>query len=144
MKKKIDHIDKILTTWLKEHGYLFLKYSLALIFIWFGILKSFGISPAQELVSNTVYWFNPSWFVPFLGWWEVGIGICLLFKPLLRLGVFLMALQMVGTFLPIIFLPEVVFRKFPYALTLEGQYIIKNLILVGAGMIVGSHMRDRK
>ena len=55
-----------------------------------------------------------------------------------------MALQMVGTFLPIIFLPEVVFRKFPYALTLEGQYIIKNLILVGAGMIVGSHMRDRK
>ena len=86
-KKKLNKIDKEITQWMKELGLPFLRYSLATIFIWFGILKPFGVSPAQELVANTVYWFDPSWFVPFLGWWEVLIGICFLYKPLIRIGV---------------------------------------------------------
>ncbi|MGV8131194.1 MAG: hypothetical protein ACP5N7_03805, partial [Candidatus Pacearchaeota archaeon] len=126
------------------HGYYFLKYSLALVFIWFGILKPLGLSSANDLVMKTVYFVDPSWFVPFLGWWEVAIGICILFRPLLRVGLFLMAMQMIGTFLPLILLPEVIYIKFPFVMTLEGQYIIKNLILIGAGMIVGSHARDRE
>lgn len=144
MNRKIDHVDKEVTDWLKHHGYYFLKYSLALVFIWFGILKPLGLSSANDLVMKTVYFVDPSWFVPFLGWWEVAIGICILFRPLLRVGLFLMAMQMIGTFLPLILLPEVIYIKFPFVMTLEGQYIIKNLILIGAGMIVGSHARDRE
>ncbi|MCH7850271.1 MAG: hypothetical protein IH845_01360 [Nanoarchaeota archaeon] len=142
MRGRLNKIDKAITFWLKEHGYIFLRYSLAVIFIWFGALKTFGISPAADLVSNTVYFFDPAWFVSILGIWEVLIGICLLYRPLIRAGLFLMGLQMVGTFLPLIILPGVIFTQFPYGLTLEGQYIIKNLILIGAGMIVGSHIRD--
>lgn len=122
----------------------FLRYSLALIFIWFGILKPLGISPAEELVSRTIYWFNPSWFLPFLGWWEVAIGICLLWRPLIRIGVFLLLLQLAGTFLPFLLLPEVVLGNSPFALTLEGQFILKNLVLIGAALVVGSHARDKK
>jgi len=144
MNHKFDHTDKKITDWLKANGHYFLKYSLALIFIWFGILKPLGLSSANDLVARTVYFVNPAWFVPLLGWWEVAIGVCILFRPLLRFGLFLMALQMIGTFLPLILLPEVIYIKFPFVMTLEGQYIIKNLILIGAGMIVGSHARDKE
>ncbi|MEK6909353.1 MAG: hypothetical protein AABX23_04855 [Nanoarchaeota archaeon] len=144
MNRKFDHIDKGITDWLKGYGYYFLKYSLALVFIWFGILKPLGLSSANDLVTKTVYFVDPSWFVPFLGLWEVAIGVCILFRPLLRVGLLLMALQMIGTFLPLILLPEVIYIKFPFVMTLEGQYIIKNLILIGAGMVVGSHARDRE
>ena len=143
MKRWMISLDKNITDWLKKNGHSFLRYSLAIIFIWFGALKPLGISPAAELVAKTVYIFDPLFFVPFLGLWEVAIGICLLYRPLTRIGLFLMLIQMIGTFLPILILPGVVFINFPYGLTIEGQYIIKNLALIGAGMVVGSHARDK-
>jgi uncharacterized membrane protein YkgB len=142
--KKLQQIDKKITDKMKEIGVPFLRYSLSIIFIWFGILKSIGVSPAQELVANTVYWFSPSWFVPFLGWWEVVIGLCFLYKPMIRVGLALLFLQMAGTFLPLILLPGIVYGKNPFILTLEGQYIVKNLIIIGAALVIGSHVRDKK
>jgi uncharacterized membrane protein YkgB len=142
-KKKFNTVDKKITKHMKEIGIPLLRYSLAVVFIWFGILKPLGVSPAQQLVANTIYWFSPSWFVPFLGWWEVVIGLCLLYKPLIRIGIFLLLIQMVGTFLPLVILPSVVFGSKFYALTLEGQYIIKNLVIISAAMVIGSHVRDK-
>ena len=124
-----------------SHGKVFLRFSLALIFVWFGALKPFGLSPAQELVERTVYWFDPKIFVPVLGWWEVAIGVCLLFKPFIRGAILLLFLQMPGTFLPLVLLPEVCFTQFPFGLTMEGQYIIKNLILISAGIVLGGTVR---
>lgn len=144
LNNRFDQIDKKITSWMKHHGLILLRYSLGVVFIWFGILKPFGISPAQDLVENTVYWFSPVWFVPFLGWWEVLIGVCLLYKPLIRLGILLMSIQMVGTFLPLVLLPEVVYGSNPFALTLEGQYIIKNIIIISSAIVIGSHVRDKK
>lgn len=142
--KKLDQIDKLITLWMKKIGVPFLRYSLALIFIWFGLLKILNLSPAQELVTNTVYWLSPNWFVPFLGGWEVVIGLCFLYKPFIRVGIALLALQMIGTFLPLILLPEVVYNNFnPFNLTLEGQYIIKNLVIIGAALVIGSRARER-
>jgi hypothetical protein len=66
-----------------------------------------------------------------LGWWEVAIGVCFLFRPLIRVAILLLAFQIPGTFLPLIVLPEYCYTKFPFALTIEGQYIIKNLLLIG-------------
>jgi uncharacterized membrane protein YkgB len=114
------------------------RFAIGLTFIWFGALKPLGMSPASELVGRTVYFVPPELFVPFLGVWEVAIGLCLLYKPLVRAGLFLMGLQMIGTFLPLVLLPEVTFTTFPYALTLEGQYIVKNLVMIAAAMVVGS------
>ncbi|MDP4012321.1 MAG: hypothetical protein Q8R00_01835 [Candidatus Nanoarchaeia archaeon] len=143
LNKRFDNLDSKIVNWMKKEGHLFLRYSLAVIFIWFGILKPLGFSPALDLVTKTVYWFPPETFVPILGWWEVIIGICLLYKPLIRLGIFLMAIQMAGTFLPLILLPEIVYTNGnPFYLTLEGQYIIKNLVIIGAAMVIGSHARD--
>ncbi len=144
MNDRLHKVDASIISWLKCYGGRFLRYALAVIFIWFGLLKVINLSPADELVTKTVYWFNPAWFVPFLGWWEVIIGVCLLLKPLNRLGLFLMALQMAGTFLPLILLPKVVYQNSnPFTLTIHGQYIVKNIVLIGAAMIVGSKVKDR-
>ena len=145
MKKAIHKIDERITSLMKKIGLPFLRYSIALIFIWFGALKIIGMSSANELVSNTIYWFNPSWFIPFLGFWEILIGICFLYKPLLREGIFLLMLQMAGTLLPLIILPEIVYGNIPVlTLTLEGQYVIKNLVIIAAAIVIGSHVRDNE
>ena len=138
---KFDDIDRRISFLMHKYGFFLLRISLAIIFIWFGALKPFGESPANELVKRTVYWFPPDTFIPILGWWEVAIGVCFLFRPLLRLGILLLMLQMPGTMLPLILLPEVCFAKFPFVLTIEGQYIIKNLVLISAAIVVGGTVR---
>ncbi len=139
----ISEIDQRIASWMEKYGILFLRITLAVVFIWFGFLKPLGLSPAADLVKNTVYWFPPDIFLPILGWWEVLIGIFLLYRPLIRAALFLLFLQMPGTMLPLVLLPEVCFTKFPYGLTLEGQYIIKNLVLIGAAIVVGGTVRGR-
>lgn len=136
----IKRFDIKLITFLNRVSLPALRISLGVIFIWFGLLKVFGDSPANDLITKTVYWFNPDVFIPILGLWEAAIGICLLVPLFNRLGLFLLALQMPGTFLPLILLPEVCFISFPFNLTLEGQYIVKNLVLIGAAIVVGSRL----
>jgi len=137
----IDKIDFAIARWMQCNGHLFLRVSLGIIFIWFGALKPLGLSPDQALITKTVYWFNPKIFIPILGWWEILIGICLLIRPLIRLGIFLLFLQMSGTVLPLFILPEICFKQIPFVLTLEGQYIIKNLTLISAAIVVGGTVR---
>ena len=55
-----------------------LQISLGIIFIWYGALKIFGDSPANDLITKTIYWFDPAIFIPVLGVWEMAIGLCLL------------------------------------------------------------------
>lgn len=140
---RFDHIDNHIAGWMDKYGRFFLRMSLAVIFIWFGALKFFGISPANELVAHTVYWVPPEVFMPILGWWEVAIGVCLLIRPLIRAALFLLFLQMPGTMLPLFVLPHVCFTQFPFGLTLEGQYIIKNLVLISAALVVGGSVRRK-
>jgi len=137
-----DKIDSAIAQWMECNGRFFLRISLGIIFIWFGVLKPLGLSPAQALITKTVYWFDPALFIPILGWWEIIIGICLLFRPLVRLGILLLFLQMSGTILPLFILPDVCFKQIPFVLTLEGQYIIKNLILISAAIVVGGTVRN--
>ncbi|WP_331233906.1 hypothetical protein [Natronorarus salvus] len=139
-----ERIDRTIARRMRRHGLRLLRYSLGVTFVWFGLLKPLGRSPAADLVANTVYVVPPELFVPILGWWEVTIGLCLLYRPLLRLGVLLLFVQMPGTFLPLVLLPEVTWIAAPYAPTLEGQYIVKNLVLIAAAIVVGGTVRERE
>ena len=141
--REYHRVDKYIVRWLGEYGILSLRFSLAIVFIWFGMLKVIGGSPAIELVKATVYWVDSSWFVPFLGWWEVIIGVCFLWTPLLRLGIGLMMVQMVGTFLPLVLLPSVVYEGNFLRLTMEGQYIVKNIVLIASALVVGGSVRRK-
>ena len=118
-----------------------LNLSLFVIFFWFGILKPLGMSPAEELVVKTVDWmpfFEPLMWVKFIGIWEVFIGIFFLFSKTIRISLVLLFLQMTGTFIPLFKLPHVCFQlsHIPYAPTLEGQYIIKNIIIIAAALLL--------
>ena len=135
------NFDRRMASWMGYYGHRLLRYSLAIIFIWFGLLKPLGMSPAADLVANTVYWLPPDVFLPILGWWEVAIGVGLLFRPLVRMALFLLFLQMPGTALPLLLLPDVCFSNFPIGLTLEGQYIIKNLTIISAAIVIGGTVR---
>lgn len=138
-------IDRRIAVWMASNGILFARLSLAIVFVWFGALKVAGVSPASDLVARTVYWVDPGWFIPVLGVWEALIGLFMLWRPLIRASIALLALQMPGTFLPLILLPDICFVHIPWAPTLEGQYIIKNLVLISAAMVVGGTVRvDRR
>ena len=135
-------LDKNLTEWMANYGLLILRISLGIVFLWFGILKFFkGLSPAEDLVRNTVYFVDPDFFLPVLAAWESLIGIGLITGKFLRVTILLLFLQMPGTALPLLILPEKVWTVFPYGLTLEGQYIVKNLVLIGAGLVIGATVR---
>ncbi len=144
LRKLFYRIDPLIAGWMNAHGYILLRYSLSIVFIWFGALKFVGISPANELVARTVYWFPPEIFIPILGWWEVAIGVCLLIGPLTRVAIFLLLVQMPGTMLPLFILPDICYTKFPFGLTLEGQYIIKNLVLISAAIVIGGTVRQEE
>tara|TARA_Y100000385_G_scaffold202221_1_gene209486 strand:- start:60 stop:488 length:429 start_codon:yes stop_codon:yes gene_type:complete len=118
-----------------------IRIPIFIIFFWFGFLKIIDLSPAQQLVKDTVYWMPflsaESWtFV--IGVWEVLIAICFLFKRTTLIAMVLLFLQMSGTFLPLLILPDVTFQNSnPLLPTLEGQYIIKNIIIITAALIIG-------
>ena len=142
--KQTQRFDAFFIGFSEKFGVPFLRFSIGVVFIWFGALKTIGhLSPAFDLIAATVYWLTPEIIVPLLGLWEVGIGICFLIPPLTRLGLGLLALQMPGTFLPLVLLPDVCFNVFPFGLTLEGQYIVKNLVIIGSALVIGSRLDDK-
>jgi len=144
----LDAIDRKITAFMRRWGVLALRVSLGIVFVWFGILKPLGLSPAAPLVLATVDWmplFEPKSWLAVIGWWEVAIGVMFLFRPTIRIAIALLAMQMVGTFMPLVMLPAVTFQEgmFPYGPTMEGQYIVKNLLIISAALVIGGTVRRR-
>ena len=128
---------------IEKHSVTIMRIALAIVYIWFGALKIFGLSPAGELVEETVYWFNPALFIPILGGCEIIIGLGLLIKRFIPITIMLLLLHMVATFFPVFILKTVCFEGFPFCPTLVGQYIIKNLVLIaGALIIAGKYNKE--
>lgn len=130
-----------------RYGPVLLRLSLGIVFFWFGVLKFFPqVSSAQELATRTISVLTgslmpPSVSLPLLAGWECLIGLGLLLGWGLRSILLLLYVQMLGTLTPIVLFPHEVFPRIPYAPTLEGQYIIKNLVLISAGIVVGATVR---
>ncbi len=142
-RDRFDAFEIRLIGLMDHYGLMFLRVAMGIVFIWFGALKPFGLSPATQLVLDVTKWIPIPDFVTFLGFWEMVIGICFLFKPLLRVGLLLLFFHMPGTMLPFFIVPEQCWTAFPFALTLEGQYIVKNLVLVGAALVIGGAISHR-
>ncbi len=128
-----------MVSFMAAYGIKLLRISVAIIFIWFGALKVIGRSPVYELISRTVYWVSPEFFVPFLGVWEIVVGVGLLCRLALRLTLLLFWLQLAGTFLVLLLRPDIAFQfGNPLLLTTEGEFVIKNLVLIASGLVIGS------
>lgn len=142
----IDRLDQRIVATMRRLGAPALRITLAIVFIWFGLLKPLGFSPAADLVEATVRWmpiFSAPQWRSIIGWWEVAIGVLFLFRGTIRIAIALLALQMVGAFMPLVVLPSVTFQpgRIPWAPTMEGQYIIKNLVIIAAAIAIGGTAR---
>lgn len=141
----ISRIDDRLIPVLRRWSIPVLRVSLGLVFIWFGALKIVGTTPVHELVASVVYWVDPDWFVPALGVVEVVVGLGLLFRIGLRLVLAVLFAQLVGTFLVFIFLPDVAFQEDNLLLlTTEGEFVVKNVVLLAAAMTVGALLEEER
>ena len=139
-----DRFDRVVVANLEQWSVTLLRLSLGLVFLWFGALKVLAVSPVYDLVAVTVYWFDPGWFVPLLGAVETLVGVGLLLRRGLRLVLLVFLGQMAGTFLVLVLLPEVAFQDGnPFKLTTEGEFVVKNLVLLSAGLVVGATVRSR-
>lgn len=141
----IRRVDAVIVRFLRRWSVTLLRISLGIVFIWFGALKVFGLTPVTDLVAATVYWVDADWFVPALGVVEMIVGIGLIARRALRLVLLLFLAQMAGTFLVLMVLPEVAFEGGNVLrLTVEGEFVIKNLVLLTAGLVVGATVGSEK
>ncbi len=142
--RQLTGLDDRISRFLQRWSITLLRLSVGVVFIWFGALKVFDVTPVADLVADTVYWVDPDWFVPFLGAFEIVVGVGLIAGRALRVVLGLFTLQMAGTFLVLIVQPNVAFRDGnPLLLTVEGEFVVKNLVLLAAGMVVGATVRRR-
>ncbi len=147
VERLVNQVDIQLTNWLAISSIPLMRMSLGIVFLWFGVLKFFpGLSPAQDLAANTITRLSfgavqPWLSLPVLAAWECLIGLGLISNRFMRLTLLLLLTQMLGTITPLFLFPAQAFVHFPYAPTLEGQYIIKNLVLISGALIIGATVR---
>src|SRR5215207_2330677 len=147
LPEPIERLDVRITSTLARVAVPTLRVALGVVFIWFGVLKFFpNLSPAETLVGRTIEQLTfgavrPDLSLPVVAAWETVIGLGLILGRGLRGVLFLLAVQMAGTFTPLLLFPEETWSVFPIAPTLEGQYIIKNVVLIGAAMVLGATVR---
>ena len=141
---RFDRLDTALNRWLVAHSVTLLRVSMGLVFLAFGALKFFpGLSPIEDLATRTTGALTlglvpPGAGLAMIAALEVTIGLCFLTGRFLRVGVWLMGAQMVGAMSPLVLFPEELFPGPTHAPTLAAQYIVKDVILVAAAMVVAS------
>lgn len=126
----------------EERLYLTGRIALFVVFFWFGSLKLFGLSPANPLVEDLLAHTMPFWpfssFVLVLGAAEMVIGTLFLFPKATKVALWILCLHLFTTFTPLILLPKAVWQA-PMVPTLEGQYIIKNVVILALALLIGTH-----
>lgn len=138
-----------LNSWSERHRLRIIRLGLGVVYLWFGALKYFpGVSPAEILAGDTVERITfglmpPGVGLPVLATWECLIGIGLLLRVLPRIVLLLIFVHLLGTFTPFLFFPERCWFSFPFVLTLEGKYIVRNLVLFSAALVLGTSVAQR-
>jgi putative oxidoreductase len=136
--RQVVRFDHVLIELLRKYSPAILRISLGIVFFWFGALKVAGVSPVADLLEETVWWLPSSTTVIVLGVTEVLIGLGLIFGIAPRVVLLLFTLQMVGTFLTFFVVPGRMFDGNPLKLTVLGEFVVKNLVLLAAGLSVAS------
>ena len=128
----------------RRYGVPTLRIALGIVFIWFGLLKVADATPVSDLVADIVPVLSDRSAVLVVGIIEVVVGIGLITGIAIRFILGLFFLQMLGTFLVLVLRPGLSFDGNPLKLTVIGEFVVKNLVLLTAGLVVaGSIPRPR-
>lgn len=142
------NMDKV-NNWLAQNAMNLLRISIGIIYVWFGALKYFpNLSPADQLAKDTIYLITfgliPSGIsIILLAIWETALGFVLIIGVWKRTVFYILLLHMICTFVPLFFFTDVSFTALPYAFTLVGQYIMKNLIIIAAALVLNAHAKGK-
>lgn len=140
---KLQAIDEKLISFFKRVSMPMARFGLFVVFFWFGMLKVLDLSPAGPLVENlfnrTLPIIEFSTFIVLFGLFEALIGVLFLIKGMERVVMPLLAIHMATTFMPLFLLPEATWAGFMVP-TLEGQYIIKNLVIIATAIAIAANL----
>ena len=127
-----------------------LSISIGIVYLWFGVLKFFpGLSPAEGLAVETIakltfHFLDTPKSLPLLAIWECLVGVLLILNIFRRVAIPLALVHIVLTFTPMLLFPEKVFSSNPLLLTMTGQYIIKNIIIISVLLVLWKQVQGRK
>lgn len=137
-------IEAVCHRFLVTHSIAMLRISLGVVFLAFGVLKFFpGVSPAQNLVEQTTHLLTfgllpAAAALVLVAAMECAIGLCLVTGRLMRPAIYLLGAQLIGILSPLILLTGRLFDGPHGAPTLEGQYVLKDIILVAATLVLAA------
>jgi uncharacterized membrane protein YkgB len=143
-KTRLREVERRATDWLARYSVSLLRISLGLVFLGFGVIKFVpGLSPAEPLAGRTLdiltFGLVPERIgLVMVAGLETAIGLLLLTGIWTRVALALLAVELVGILSPIVLLPGEMFRTFPFAPTLEGQYVLKDIVVAAAGLVVAA------
>jgi uncharacterized membrane protein YkgB len=144
MLNQIRHTDLVIRRFARANAIVITRIALAIIFVWFGWLKVIDASPATPLVTALhdalIEWVPMGGFMQGFGLFEVGIGLLLLIPRYSRIAIGLLLLHLVMVCAPLFVLPSIIWTSFLIP-TLEGQYIIKNVLIIAAAINVISQVK---
>lgn len=135
-------VERTFLAFVEDHSLTMLRYSMVVVYVWFGLLTMTGMSETAGLVSAVFPFVPTDVFLVVLGSWEVAVGLALLSRRTLRLAVVLLAAHAAVVMLPLVLFPNETFSYFPYGPSFEGVYIIKDWVLLAGAMTVGGSLGD--
>ena len=144
---KFDKIDASINRWLVRYSVILLRISMGAVFFGFGVLKFFpNVSPAQSIATQTLnlitFGLLPATISRvFVASLECAIGLCFLSGKFLRIAVWLLLFELIGILSPLVLVPGELFTGPFHAPNLLGQYVLKDVILAGAGMVIAANLR---
>ena len=145
-KKALGTVDEKTIHYMRRIFFPFARFAIFIIFFWFGILKVIGISPASPLVlsllAETLSFITPEIFLIYFGIFEMIIGISFIIPRFERFAIALLAIHMITTSLPLFMLKTITWQS-TFAPTMEGQYIIKNILFIALAIGIASHLHPK-
>lgn len=141
----MQRVERAVVRFLHANRVTILQATLGLVFIWFGSLKLTLTTPVADLVATTIPFIPETPLLLLIGAWEICIGILLLWGRYVRTMLVLFLIQMLGTFAVLLVQPTVAFQGMnPLLLSVEGEFVVKNLVLVAAGLSIGGQLLQRE
>ena len=111
-----------------------LRISLAGVFFWFGMLNVAGSSRVVGLLRSSLAFLASAPYLELLGAGEIAIALGLLVPRFSRVAAALMIMHLLCTLSLVFISPSLVFAPSFPVLTMQGEFLAKNLVLISAGM----------
>lgn len=146
LSKQLKRYDAAVTKYFKLIQVDFARIAIFIVYFWFGLLKAIDVSPASPLVQalfgDTLGLFmSYGVFYSFFAIFEMTIGILFLIKGAERIALSLLSLHLIVTILPLFLVPEATWQSIMIP-TLEGQYIIKNILIIASAITIGASLKQ--